>query len=161
MFYVFRLFTLLFRRFMLSRALHAQEREEIYRLVSKNFNFMPSGSVFDCFCLEALKMAENEEKLRFTFFAFLPPYFGVSGLLVSGMRKISMRSIDWYQKFLISWLAARYSTVFVFYCRQNVKIDFLKFNLLPNEPIESFWDALWLGIRPLLCFMVQKSILRN
>ena len=43
---------------------------------------------------------------------------------------------------------ARYSVVFVFYYTQNVKIDFLKFNLLPNEPIESSWDALWLGIRP-------------
>ena len=48
---------------------------------------------------------------------------------------------------------ARYSAVFVFYCIQNVKIDFLKFNLLPNEPIESFWDALWLGIRPFLAPM--------
>ena len=73
-------------------------------------------------------MLENHEEQNSTFFAFLPPYFGVSGFLVPGMRKISMRSIDWYQKFLISWLAARYSTVFVFYCRQNVKIDFLKFN---------------------------------
>ena len=60
-------------------------------------------------------MAENHEKQCFTFFAFLPPYFGVSGFLVPGMRKISMRSIDWYQKFLISWLAARYSAVFLFY----------------------------------------------
>ena len=60
-------------------------------------------------------MLENHEKQNFTFFAFLPPYFGVSGFLVPGMRKISMRSIDWYQKFLISWLAARYSTAFVFY----------------------------------------------
>ena len=93
-------------------------------------------------------MLENNEKQCFTFFAFLPPYFGVSGLLVSGMRKISMRSIDWYQKFLISWLAARYSTLFVFYCRQNGKIDFLKLNLLPSRAVESFWDALWLGIRP-------------
>ena len=67
---------------------------------------------------------------------------------MSCMRKSVTRSIDWYQKFLISWLSARYSTVFVFYCTQNVKIDFLKFNLLPNEPIESSWDALWLGIRP-------------
>ena len=25
-----------------------------------------------------------------------------------------------------------------------------KFNLLPKEPIESFWDALWLGIQPFL-----------
>ena len=58
-------------------------------------------------------MAENHQKQCFTFFAFLPPYFGVSGSLVSRMRKISMRSIDWYQKFLISCLAARYSTVFV------------------------------------------------
>ena len=106
--------------------------------------------------VEALKMLKNHEKQCFTFFAFLPPYFGVSGSLVPGMRKSVTRSIDWYQKFLISWLAARYSTVFVFYCTQNVKIDFLKFNLLPNEPIESFWDALWLGIRPLLCFIVHK-----
>ena len=88
-------------------------------------------------------MVENFEKHNFTFLAFLPPYVGVSSSLVSGMRKISMRSIDLYQKFLISWLAARYSAVFVFYCTQSVKIDFLKFNLLPNEPIESFWDALW------------------
>ena len=77
---------------------------------------------------------------------------------MSRKRKSVKRSIDWYQKFLISRLAARYSTVFVFYCTQNVKIDFLKFNLLPNEPIESFWDALWLGIRPLLCFTLQKGV---
>ena len=31
-----------------------------------------------------------------------------------------------------------------------------KFNLLPKEPIESVWDALWLGIRPLLCFYNTK-----
>ena len=29
-------------------------------------------------------------------------------------------------------------------------------NLLPNEPIESFWDALWLGIQPFLCSIVQS-----
>ena len=34
---------------------------------------------------------------------------------MSGMRKSVTRSIDWYQKFLVSWLAARYSAVFVFY----------------------------------------------
>ena len=67
-------------------------------------------------------MPENHEKPGFTFFAFLPPYFGVSGFLVSGMRKSMKRSIDWYQKFLISWLAARYSTVFVFSCLWNVTI---------------------------------------
>ena len=60
-------------------------------------------------------MAENHEKQCFTFFAFLPPYIGVSGSLVSRMRKISMRSIDWYQKFLISCLVARYGRVCVLY----------------------------------------------
>ena len=50
---------------------------------------------------------------------------------------------------------ARYSAVFLF-CIVN--IDLLKFNLLPNELIESFWDALWLGIRPLFYFIVQKSV---
>ena len=46
-------------------------------------------------------MLENHEKPGFTFFAFLPPYFGVSGSLVSRKRKSVKRSIDWYQKNLI------------------------------------------------------------
>ena len=82
MFYVFCLFTPLFRRFRLSRVWHAQEHEEIYRLVSKIIIFTPCGSVFYRFCLEALKMLKNHEKQCFTFFAFLPPYFGVSGSLM-------------------------------------------------------------------------------
>ena len=32
-------------------------------------------------------MAENHEKQCFTFFAFLPPYIGVSGSLVSQMQE--------------------------------------------------------------------------
>ncbi len=60
-------------------------------------------------------MVGNLEKQSFTFFAFLPPYIGVSGSLVSRTRKISMRSIDWYQKFLISWLVARYSAFLCFH----------------------------------------------
>ena len=36
------------------------------------------------------------------------------------------------------------------------KIDFLKLNLLSNGPIEKFWDALRLGIGPLLCFICKK-----
>ena len=117
MFYVFCLFTPLYRRFRLSRVSHAQVLDEIYRLVSKILNFMPCGSVFDRFCLEALKVDENDENPSFTFSAFLPPYIGVSGCLVSGMGKSVKRSIDWYQKFLISYLAARYSTVFVFHLK--------------------------------------------
>ena len=46
---------------------------------------------------------------------------------------------------------ARYSAVFVFFI---VKIDFLKLNLLSNRAVERFWDALWLGIRPFLCFLL-------
>ena len=38
---------------------------------------------FGLIFIEALKMVENHEKPCFTFFAFLPPYFGVSGSLVS------------------------------------------------------------------------------
>ena len=30
---------------------------------------------------------------------------------------------------------------------EKYKIDTTEFNLLPNERLESFWDALWLGIR--------------
>ena len=64
-------------------------------------------------------MLKNHEKQCFTFFAFLPPNFGVSGSLVPGMRKSVTRSIDWYQKFSISCRVALYWTVFVF----NVRIS--------------------------------------
>ena len=84
---------------------------------------------FSLIFIEVLKIAENLEKQSFTCFAFLPPYIGVSGSLVSRMLKILMRSIDWYQKFLISRLAARYSTVFVFYVvKRTHVIDFLRFS---------------------------------
>ena len=39
------------------------------------------------------------------------------------------------------------------------KIDFLKFNLLSNGLIEKFWDALWLGIGPFLCFICKKMLM--
>ena len=123
-------------------------------MVSKILNFTPCGSIFHRFCLEVLRTVENNEKQSFTFFAFLPPYIGVSGSLVSGMRKSVKRSIDWYQKILISRLAALYSAVFVFFI---VKIDFLKLNLLSNRAVERFWDALWLGIRPFLCFCLVRG----
>ena len=29
--------------------------------------------------------------------------------------------------------------------------------MLSNRAVESFWDALWLGIEPFLCFMVLAS----
>ena len=47
----FCLFTPLYRCFRLSRVLHAQDLDEIYRLVSKILNFTPCGSVFDRFCV--------------------------------------------------------------------------------------------------------------
>ena len=57
---------------------------------------------------------------------------------------------------------ARYSDVFVFdsrvsYRRNDVdsKSEIAKLNLLPNERLESFWDALWLGIRTFLCRIVE------
>ena len=117
--------------------------EEIYRLVSKINNFMPCGSVFDSFCVEALKMLENAEKPSFTFFAFLPPYIGVSGYLVSRKCKSVKRSIDWYQKFLIPCLAAWYSTVFVLRRSNWLKIsknNFLRF--WPFYPFISAFQAL-------------------
>ena len=92
--------------------------------------------------IEALKMAENHEKPCFTFFAFLPPYIGVSGSLVSGMRKISMRSIDWYQKFLISWLAARYSTVFVFSLWKNIVESPSKIYFKSMKIYENPWTSM-------------------
>ena len=88
-------------------------------------------------------MAENHKKQCFTFFAFLPAYIGVSGSLVFRKRKISMRSIDWYQKFLISCLAARYSTVFVLRRSKWLKMtknQVLRF--LPFYPLISAFQAL-------------------
>ena len=51
MFYVFCLFTPLFRRFRLSRVSQRIDLDEIYRLVSKILNFTPCGSVFGRFCV--------------------------------------------------------------------------------------------------------------
>ena len=65
----------------------------------------------------ALKVAENHEKLRFMFFAFLPPYIGVSGFPAYPNRLILTRSIDCYQKFFISRPVARYSAAFVLHGR--------------------------------------------
>ena len=64
MFYVFCLFTPLYRRFRLSRVSQSIDLDEIYRLVSKILNFTPCGSVFDRFCVEALKMVENLMKIN-------------------------------------------------------------------------------------------------
>ena len=48
----------------------------------KNDLFLPKWRFFDNFSFRALKLAANHEKQLFTFFGFLPPYIGVSGLLV-------------------------------------------------------------------------------
>ena len=111
-------------------------------------------------------MRENPENLGFTFFGFLPPYLGVSDSLAYFTRRGLKRSIVSYQKFLISCLVARYSAFFVFKSMENhgnpwksmekYKIDTTEFNLLPNERLESFWDALWLGIRTFLCFKMSN-----
>ena len=95
------------------------------------------------FFVGALKLAENREKQLFTFFALLPPYIGVSGSLVSRKRKSVKRSIDRCQKFLISRLAARYSTVFVLRRSKWLKImtnHVLRF--LPFYPLISAFQAL-------------------
>jgi hypothetical protein len=36
-------------------------------------------------------------------------------------------------------------------------MDTTKFNLLPNERLESFWDALRLSIRTFLCFKIVRN----
>ena len=59
----------------------------------------------------ALKLADNSEKLRFTFFASLHPYFDISGSLTYAKRQILTSSIVWYQKLLISPRAARYPKI--------------------------------------------------
>ena len=38
---------------------------------------------------------------------------------------------------------------------ENRKSETTKLNLLPNERLESFWDALWLAIRTFLCLIVE------
>ena len=59
----------------------------------------------------------------------------------------------------------RYSDVFGFdsrvsYHRNGVdsKSEITKLSLVTNERLESFWDALWLGIRTFLCMIVQCLI---
>ena len=62
-FYVFCLFTPLYRRFRLSRVSQTIDLEEIYRLVSKILNFTPCGSVFDRFCVLWENIDENLSKI--------------------------------------------------------------------------------------------------
>ena len=62
MLYVFCLFTPLYRRFRLSRVSQRIDLDEIYRLASKIVNFTPCGSVFDGFCVEALKIAKKSKE---------------------------------------------------------------------------------------------------
>ena len=63
MFYVFCLFSTLYRRFRLSRISQTQEHEEIYRLVSKILNFMPCGSVFDRVCVLRKTIVESPAEI--------------------------------------------------------------------------------------------------
>ena len=100
--------------------------------------------------LGVLKMAENHEKQCFTFFAFLPPYIGVSGSLVSRKRKSVKRSIDWYQKFLISCLATRYSAVLGFYVPPlRVKME-IRQALCPGRVRSCHFPCPWAVLVPLI-----------
>ena len=58
-------------------------------------------------------MRDNPENQGFTFFAFLPPYLGVSDSLAYSKVLGLKRSIVRYRKLLISCLVARYSAGFV------------------------------------------------
>ena len=74
----------------LSSKIHdSPELSPKYALFFKNTHFSTKISIFLRFSsifIEAFKMAENLEKQVFTFFAFLPPYIGVSGSLASRKR---------------------------------------------------------------------------
>ena len=63
MFYVFCLFTPLYRRFRLSRVSQTIDLDEIYRFVSKILNFMPCGSVFGRFCVLWKNISESPYKI--------------------------------------------------------------------------------------------------
>ena len=71
---------------------------------------------------QALKMIENREKQLFTLFGFLPPYIGILGFLAQPREKNFSRSIDWYQKFFISRLVARYSAPFFCFMEEYRRI---------------------------------------
>ena len=64
-------------------------------------------------------MLENHEKPGFTFFAFLPPYFGVSGPLVPGMRKIhfpvAARTNQW-----------RPVAIFRYYQQKHINLEIIR-----------------------------------
>ena len=66
-FYVFWLFTPLFRRFTLSGVVHGEDLFEIYRFVSSILHFMPSGSI-----------SENLSKIYRTSIEHLPKIYRTS-----------------------------------------------------------------------------------
>ena len=59
---------------------------------------------------------------------------------------------------LLGQPVARYSEVFVFYVTKAVCffMESAKLSLLQNERLESFWHALWLGIRPFSYFPKKR-----
>ena len=48
--------------------------------------------------------------------------------------------------------------IFVEAVPQCSRTNYVNFDLLPNELLESFWDTLWLGIRTFLCFVLESSV---
>ena len=86
-------------------AIHGIKKSENWKQSNKSLKIKIS---FRC-----AKLRENPENQGFTFFAVLPPYFGVSDSLAYSKVLGLKRSIVWYKKFLISCLVARYSAVFV------------------------------------------------
>ena len=56
-----------------------------------------------------------------------------------------------YNERILGHLVAGCSAVFAF---DDVTLDFLELSSMPKAPIESFWSAVWLGVRPFLRFMM-------
>ena len=95
-FYVFCLFTPLYRRFRLSRVWHAQECEEIYRLVSKILNFIACGSVLGRFSVSCENFVGSASKVHRNSIEILSKFYRNS---IEILSKFSWNSTEILSKF--------------------------------------------------------------
>ena len=95
-FYVFCLFTPLYRRFMLCRASQTIDIEKIYRLVSKILNFMPCGSVLGRFCVQCKNFVASASKIYRKSNEILSKFYRIS---IEFLSKFYRNSIEILSKF--------------------------------------------------------------
>ena len=96
------------------------------------------------------QMSGSEERVGHPHMSPIPAYYH--------KKRLNTACMDVCMSFLDIFCGAPECCI----CSLDARLEFKphpddrKFNLLPKHPIESFRDALWLGIQPFLCFTIES-----